>query len=72
MKKYLLALMVLVLALALVACGGEAIDTPDAQATEPAADHVHTYVDEIIPATCAATGNLLFYINYSLIHLKTK
>ena len=59
MKKYLLALMVLVLALALVACGGEATDTTVDQATEPAADHVHTYVDEIIPATCATTGKVV-------------
>lgn len=59
MKKYLLVLSVLVLALALVACGGEATDTTIDQGTEPAVEHVHAYADEIIPATCTATGKIV-------------
>ena len=51
-KKYLIAVMVLVVALALVACGGEGTDTTIDQGTEPPAEHVHAYVDEIIDATC--------------------
>lgn len=59
MKKLLIIASILLLALALVACGGEATDTTLDQGTEPAADHVHTYVDEIIPATCSATGKVV-------------
>ena len=59
MKKLLIIASVLVLALALVACGGEATDTTVDQATEPAAEHVHAYADELIPATCASTGKVV-------------
>ena len=59
MKKYLIAVMVLVLALALVACGGTGDDTTPDQGTEPPAEHVHAYADEIIPATCVATGKVV-------------
>ena len=57
MKKYLIALMVLVMALALVACGGETADTTVPVATDaPETEHVHNFVEEIIPATCMTTG----------------
>ena len=59
MKKYLIAIMVLVLALALVACGSTGDDTTPDQGTEPPAEHVHAYVDDIIPATCIATGKVV-------------
>ena len=59
MKKYLLALMVLVVALALVACGGETADTTEPVTDAPATEHVHAYADEIIPATCSATGKVI-------------
>ena len=59
MKKYLVALMVLVLALALVACGGTGDDTTLDQGTEPPVEHVHAYAEEIIPATCVATGKVV-------------
>ena len=49
MKKYLIALMVLVLALALVACSGE-IETTE---------HVHAFAEEIVPATCTTPGKVL-------------
>ncbi len=60
MKKILIALMVLVVALALVACGG----TPDVSVsgddqTTPPEEHVHAYEEELIPATCTATGKVI-------------
>ena len=53
MKKYIVALMVLVLALALVACG-EPVET-----TEPVTEHVHAYAEKLIPATCIEVGKLV-------------
>ena len=59
-KKYLIAVMVLVVALALVACGGTGTDTTADQGTEPpVTEHVHNYVEETIPATCTATGKII-------------
>ena len=55
MKKYLIALMVLVMALALVACG-ETADTTVPATDAPETEHVHNFVEEIIPATCTTTG----------------
>ena len=57
MKKILIALAVVVLALALVACGGEANVTEDTTpVTEAPAEHVHAYSEEIVAPTCAAQG----------------
>ena len=59
MKKYLVALMVLVFALALVACnGGDVADTTE-PVTDPVSEHVHAFAEEIIPATCTATGKVI-------------
>ena len=49
MKKYLIALMVFVLALTLVACSGETETT----------EHVHAFAEEIVPATCTTPGKVL-------------
>ena len=57
-KKILIALMVLVVALAVVACGG----TPDVgvdDQTNPPEEHVHAYEEEIVPATCTAAGKMI-------------
>lgn len=54
MKKCLVALMLLVLALALVACS-----SGEAETTEPVTEHVHEFVDEIIPATCTTVGKVI-------------
>ena len=51
--------MVLVVALALVACGGETADTTEPVTDAPATEHVHAYADEIIPATCSAAGKVI-------------
>jgi hypothetical protein len=45
---------VVVIALALVACGGES--TPPE--TEPTVEHVHAYNEEIVAPTCATPGSL--------------
>ena len=58
MKKYLIALMVLVLALALVACG-ETADTTVPATDAPETEHVHSFTEEIIPATCSTTGKVV-------------
>ena len=58
MKKILIVLMVLLLALTVVACGG----TPDVggdDQTNPPEDHVHAYEEEITPATCTAAGKIV-------------
>ena len=54
MKKYLVAFMLLVLALALVACSGG-----EAETTEPVTEHVHAFVEEIVPATCMTVGKVI-------------
>ena len=60
MKKYFVALMVLTIALALVACGGTGADTTVEQGTEPpVTEHVHNFVEEITPATCTAMGKVV-------------
>lgn len=64
MKKYLIAIAVLVLALALVACGGTGTDTTADEGTTPpevadATEHVHSFADDIIPATCVAEGKVI-------------
>ena len=60
MKKYLIALMVLVMALALVACGVETADTTVPVATDaPEAEHVHNFIEELVPATCTTTGKIV-------------
>lgn len=59
MKKLLLMSFLFLLTLALVACGGEGTDTTIDRGTEPPAEHVHAYVDDIIPATCVATGKVV-------------
>ena len=59
MKKYLTLIAVLLLALALVACGGEAVDTTEPVTEAPETEHVHNYFDETIPATCVETGKII-------------
>ena len=59
MKKILFVLAALVLALALVACGAETVDTTEPVTEAPATEHVHSYVEEIIPATCATAGKVI-------------
>ena len=61
-KKVLVVFAVLALALALVACGGTGTDTTADEGTTPPAvgdEHVHEFVEEIIPATCSATGKVI-------------
>lgn len=56
MKKILVALMVLLLALTVVACGG----TPDVgEETNPPEEHVHAYSEEIVPSTCLEAGKVI-------------
>lgn len=57
MKKYLLTAILLVLALALVACGGTGDDTTLPDDTEPpVVECNHNYVEETVPATCTTVG----------------
>lgn len=48
MKKILIALMVLLLALTVVACGGPTNE-----------DHVHAYSEETVPSTCLEAGKVI-------------
>ena len=59
MKKLLLAMLITVLSLALFACGSSGTDTTADEGTTPPAvgdEHVHEFVEEIIPATCTTVG----------------
>ena len=58
MKKFLIALMVLLLALTVVACGG----TPDVggdDQTNPPEEHIHAYSEETVPSTCIEAGKVI-------------
>ena len=59
MKKILFVLAALVLALALVACGAETVDTTEPVTEAPETEHVHAYAEEIVPATCAVPGKII-------------
>ena len=60
MKKYLITVMLLVVALALVACGGAGTDTTaDIVTDPPVTEHVHSFAEEIIPATCTTAGKVV-------------
>lgn len=61
-KKILIALMILVVALAVVACGGPADETlggNNDDQTNPPEEHVHAYEEEITPATCTSAGKVV-------------
>ena len=55
-KKLLITLAILVLALALVACGGEASNDTTPPADE-ATEHTHVYNEEIVASTCTTAGS---------------
>ena len=64
MKRFLFVFAVLALSIALVACGGNGTDTTVDDGTTPpvvdeATEHVHNFVDEIIPATCTTKGSVI-------------
>ena len=63
MKKFFIVLMVLVVALAVVACGGPAVDETlgenNGDQTNPSEEHVHAYEEEITPATCTTVGKVV-------------
>ena len=57
-KKILIALMILVLALVVVACGGdETAKTPDAP-VDPETEHVHVYEEKTVSPTCTTPGKV--------------
>ena len=58
MKKFLIALMVLLLALTIVACGGTPDISGDDQ-TDPPEEHVHAYSEETLPSTCLEAGKIV-------------
>ena len=62
-KKILIALMIVVVALAVVACGGPAVDETlsgnNDDQTNPPEEHVHAYEEEITPATCTTAGKIV-------------
>ena len=53
-KKILIAMMILVLALLVVACGGETAKETEAPATE----HVHVYEENTVAPTCTTPGKV--------------
>ncbi len=56
-KKLLITLTILVLALALVACGGDTQPQDTTPPTDEVTEHVHVYEEDIVAPTCTTAGS---------------
>ncbi len=56
-RKFLITLAILVLALALVSCGGDTQPQDTTPPTDEVTEHVHVYEEDIVAPTCTTAGS---------------